>query len=210
MGNKVRRSMRVNAEGFTIVELLIAMVMAGIAMGAIYGVFISSNRSYHTQDKVADAQQRARVGLYFMVRDIRLAGFDPSASAGAGIEEATATKLRFTADRGRDTTGTLGLIDELAEERLTYEFDNANNRIRRGLYEGTGSENWQTLINNVNNVTFTYLDVDGNTIATPVAAADLEDIRVVVISLTVQDNDAQGNTFTRTLNKRANCRNLNF
>lgn len=199
MWNKVRCSVSVNTNGITLIELLIAIVIAGVVMAGIYGVFISSNRAYHTQDRVVDAQQRARVGLYFMVRDMRLAGFDPRDSADAGIEAATATKIRFTADRDRD-----GLIEEAEEERLTYDFDSVNNRIRRCLYEGTGSESWQTLIKKVQNLTFNYLDIDGNSTGNPA------EIRTVEISLTVQDIDAQGNTFTRTLNKRVICRNLTY
>jgi type IV pilus assembly protein PilW len=199
MWNKVRCSVRFNTNGLTLIELLIAMVLGGVIMGGIYGVFVSSNRAYHTQDSVADAQQRARVGLYFMVRDMRLAGFDPRDTADAGIEDATSTKIRFTVDRNRN-----GSIQESLEERFTYEFDSANSRIRRGFDEGTGSESWQPLIKDVNNLTFTYLDIDGN------PAANLAQIRTVAISLTVQDIDAQGNTFTRTLNKRVICRNLTY
>jgi type IV pilus assembly protein PilW len=191
--------------GFTIIELLIAMALVGIVLGAIYSIFISSNRCYHTQDKVVDAQQRVRMGVGFMERDIRLAGFDPLDTAGAGIEVATVQKLRFTADRNRSNG-----IEETDEEKITYEFDSANSRLRRCLYEGTGSMSWQTLINKVNTLTFSYLDGDNNTIAAPVSAADLSDIRIVVISLTVRDTDAQGNAFTRALDTRVICRNLYF
>ena len=113
-----------NRDGFTIIELLLAMALAGIVMGAIYNVFISSNRSYHTQDRVADAQQRVRTGLVFMARDIRMAGFDPTSGAGAGVEVATATKFRFTADMNR-----VNGIEDTDRERITYEYDAANSRL---------------------------------------------------------------------------------
>jgi type IV pilus assembly protein PilW len=205
MWHKAHRVPSLNTHGFSIVELLIAMALTGIVVGSIYNVFISSKRSYHTQDSVADAQQRERMGIGFIERDIRLAGFDPGDTAGAGVELATVHKLRFTADRNRANG-----IEDTDEERITYLFDSANSRLRRCLYEGTGSETWQTIINGVNALTFAYLDVDNNTIATPVSAADLSDIRTVLISLTVQDTDAQGNVFTRTLNARVICRNLYF
>jgi len=192
-------------DGFTIIEMLVAMAITGIVMGAIYNVFISSNRSYHTQNRVADAQQRVRTGLVYMARDIRMAGFDPTSGASAGVEVATATKLRFTADMNRANG-----IEDIDRERITYEYDAANSRLRQCLYEGSGTETWQTLIDNVNALTFTYLDPDGNTIAAPVAAADLGNIKTVVVSLTVQGTDAQGNAFTRTLDPRVICRNLDL
>jgi type IV pilus assembly protein PilW len=185
--------------------VLVAMAIAGIVMGAIYNVFISSNHSYHTQDRVADAQQSVRTGLVYMARDIRMAGFDPTSGASAGVEVATATKLRFTADMNR-----VNGIEDTGRERITYEYDAANSRLRQCLYEGTGSETWQTLIDNVNAMTFTYLDPDDNTITAPVAAADLLNIKTVLVSLTVQGADAHGNAFTRALNSRVICRNLNL
>jgi prepilin-type N-terminal cleavage/methylation domain-containing protein len=196
--------------GFTLVELLIAMAITAIALGAIYGVYISSNRSYKTQDRVVTVQQNVRASADFMIRAIRMAGLDPLAPAadatdtnGGGIKEATATKIRFTADIDMD-----GTIENSNEERVTFEYDAANDWIRRCLYEGTGSESWNTLVDNISDMTLGYLDEEGNAIAAPVAAGDLDDIRTVTISITGQGVDAQGQTFTRTVNIRVTCRNL--
>jgi hypothetical protein len=132
-----------------------------------------------------------------------VAGFDPTGNADAGIEVATASKLRFTADINR-TNG----IEETDSERITYEFDAGNKRFRQCFYEGTPSENWHTLLENVNNLSFSYLDANGTAIAVPVVASDLDDIRMVVVSMTVQGTSAQGTTFFRTLDTKVRCRNL--
>ena len=66
MGNKARRLLRVNPEGFTLIEVMITLAIFGIAMTAIYGLFISSSHSYRTQDGAADAQQRARASIEYM------------------------------------------------------------------------------------------------------------------------------------------------
>jgi len=203
MWDKARRLANLNNDAFTLVELMIVMAMICIVTGSIYGIFISSNRSYYTQDSVVEAQQSVRVGINSMTRDIRAAGFDPQRTADAGIEVATATKLRFTADMNR-----VNGIEETDRERITYEYDAGNNRLRRCLYEGTGSESWQTLINNVSALSFSYLDADGNDLGNPVAAADLESIKTVVISMTVEGENALGGTFTRTLNTRVLFMNL--
>lgn len=184
------------SHGFTLIEIMVAMGIFLVVLGAIYGVFISSNKSYHTQDRVAAAQQGVRVGIDFMVRDIRMLGLDPL-SADAGIVEATDTKILFTSDVDMD-----GTIEEENGERVTYEWDSGNQRLRRCLYEGTGSENWQTLINDVSAMTFAYLDEDDQITAT------LEDIRTVRIQMTCEDIDSQGQAFTRTLDTRIRCRNL--
>lgn len=200
---RTRSSTNIRPGGFTLVEILVALSIMGIAIGAIYGVFIVSNRSYHTQDHVAEAQQGARVGTDFIVRDIRIAGLDPLETAGAGIEEASTTKMRFTADI--DLNGTIDTPQN--EERTTYEYDSVNNRLRRCLYEGTAGESWQTLIDNVSAMSLGYLDANGNIIASPVAATDLASIKTVVILMTCDGTDSQGQTFSRTLNTRVICRN---
>ena len=196
MLKKIRRFFRLRQAGFTMIEVLMALAIGGVAMTAIYSVFISSNRSYHTQDSVADAQQRVRVGVDFIVSDLRMAGFDPLGTALAGIEVASNTKVRVTADIDMD-----GTIDNANRERVTYEF--ANNSLRQCLYEGTASESWQTLIEDVNPTSrFSYLDANGATTTT--------DIRVVAITMRALAADAQGHSFSRELATRVNCRNLSM
>jgi len=196
MRNKARRLWGMKTDGFTIIEMLVAMALVGIVMGAIYGVFASSNRSYHTQDSVADAQQNVRAGIDFMVRDLRMAGLDPLDKAGAGIETAAGSNLRFTADLDMDgiidNPDASDGIDEADLERVAYEYDGAN-LLERVLYKADGTEeDRQTLVDNVSALQFTYPD----------AAS-------VVISMTVRGTDAHGQIFTRTLNTRVSCRNLN-
>lgn len=197
-------------KGFTLTEILIALAIMAVTVGAIYGVYISSNQSYRTQDRVVAVQQAVRASADFMVREIRMAGLDPLSPAtdatdtnGAGIKVATATRIRFTADIDMD-----GTIDDANEERITYEYDAANDRITRYLYEGTGSESSNPMAENITAMSFSYLDEEENAIAVPVAAGDLDDIRTVVISITGQGIDSQGQNFTRNLSTRVNCRNL--
>jgi hypothetical protein len=152
---------------------------------------------------VVEVQQNVRVGIDFMARDIRAAGFDPLGTADAGIEVATATKLRLTSDMNR-----VNGIEDTNRERITYEYDAVNNDLLQLLYEGTASATSEILIDDVSALTFTYLDSGGNDLGNPVPAANLADIRTVLISLTCQGTDAQGQTFTRTLNTRVISMNL--
>lgn len=190
--------------GFTLIELMVALAIMSVISVVIYGVFTLSIRSYTTQSVAADVQQSVRTAMEIMVADIRAAGFDPTLSDNFGIELATATKLRFTSD----SDGTLlnGVVDDTNSERITYEFQ--ANQLNQILYEGTGSEDTpQPLISDVQNLTFTYFDTDGNTLGSPVPAAMLADIRTVEISMTVQEPAGRGNPVSRTLTKRVKCRN---
>lgn len=58
-------------KGFTLVELMIAMVISLIVLAGIYNVFISSNRSYFIQESITDMQQNARASIEFMARELR-------------------------------------------------------------------------------------------------------------------------------------------
>ncbi|MBA3035710.1 MAG: prepilin-type N-terminal cleavage/methylation domain-containing protein [Desulfobacterium sp.] len=202
IGNKAPRLFRVNTNGFTLIELMITIAISSIAMFAIYGVFISSNHAYRTQEGAVDAQQRARVGLDLMVRNIRMAGLDPLGSAGAGIEVATASNIRFTADV--DMTGA---IDTANDERLTYNYNNVDtlNQIR---YEGTASQNFQPMLDRVRALTFTYRNAAGGIIVAPVTGAALANIRSVDITITCDGVGERGQILTRTLSTRVNCRNI--
>jgi type IV pilus assembly protein PilW len=232
-GDKSRRFYKSDTKGFTLVEAMIGIALTGLILGAIYSVFSSANKTYFTQDSVADTQQRARIGLDMMVRDIRMAGLDPMLAYIAGIEEATATKIRFTADKNMS-----GAIENepgvnVSRERLTYEYD--PNTLNLYHYEGADRgllplpvallliDNVVPAIDNVTRLPlpllpfFTYRDADGVAIPTPVSASNLANIRTVDISITcLGKNWKQGanwnindnRVIARTLQTRISCRNL--
>ena len=61
--------------GLTLIELLIALVLSGILIAALYRVFISQQNISTVQDQVADMQQNVRVAIGQMTREIRMAGY---------------------------------------------------------------------------------------------------------------------------------------
>jgi type IV pilus assembly protein PilW len=176
----------------------VALTTATILILATLAIASISMQTYGTQERVADAQQGVRAALDLMVRDIRMAGYDPMAlsngpTAGIGILAAADTKLQFSADLNADRVDNGGL------ENLTYFYDAANKRLRQK--EG-GKAYPQTFIENVSALKFSYLDAGGD------PAAGLDDIVTVVVTLTVEDRYHKDATFQRTLSSRINCRNL--
>ncbi|MGD9369212.1 MAG: prepilin-type N-terminal cleavage/methylation domain-containing protein [Desulfobacteraceae bacterium] len=187
-----------NSSGFTLVELMVALATATIFILATLTISDMSMQTYRAQERVSDAQQGVRAALNLMVRDIRMAGYDPMAlsngpTAGIGILAATDTKLQFSADLNADQ------VDSGGTENLTYFYDAANKRLRQK--EG-GKAYPQTFIENVSALKFSYLDAGGE------PAAGLDDIVTVVVTLTVEDRYHKDVTFQRTLTTRINCRNL--
>jgi prepilin-type N-terminal cleavage/methylation domain-containing protein len=61
--------------GITLIELLVALAIFGVIIGAIYRVFSSQARAYAVQDQVVEVQQDIRGAMELMVRDLRMAGF---------------------------------------------------------------------------------------------------------------------------------------
>jgi len=59
----------------TLIELLVAMVICAILIGAVYRVLISQQKIYAVQQDVVDMQQNARLAIIQMTREIRMAGF---------------------------------------------------------------------------------------------------------------------------------------
>jgi prepilin-type N-terminal cleavage/methylation domain-containing protein len=62
-------------KGFTLLELLIAMGVSFIIMGAVYVIYTTSVSTYRVQDMVISLQDRLRFGLEHLKRDITLASF---------------------------------------------------------------------------------------------------------------------------------------
>jgi type IV pilus assembly protein PilW len=71
----MNRSVFKKKNGLTLIELLIALVLSGILIAALYQLFIRQQKTYTVQDQVADMQQNIRVAIDQMTREIRMAGY---------------------------------------------------------------------------------------------------------------------------------------
>jgi prepilin-type N-terminal cleavage/methylation domain-containing protein len=65
---------RRNMDGFSLIELLVAMAATLVVSGAIYGLLASGNNAFRRQPEVADRQQNIRVAMDFIFRDVVNAG----------------------------------------------------------------------------------------------------------------------------------------
>ena len=197
------------SQGFTLVELIVAMAMVSLVMAAIYSVFVRSNRVYISQEQVVAAQQEARSAMEILGREIRMAGFIAAnnqpggldlitaaawaGTPGSAIEVATVntplktTILAFKSDLDGD-----GATD--AVRYIYYHSDHATanrrNTLTRqvltwsgGAWNDPSGAGEQTFLENIQNLTLTYQLADGTTATAP---GNPGDIRGVVLSLTAQ------------------------
>jgi hypothetical protein len=60
--------------GLTLIELMVALAICFIVIGAVYRAFTSQQRTYAIQDQVAEAQQNARAAMNILMRDLWMVG----------------------------------------------------------------------------------------------------------------------------------------
>jgi type IV pilus assembly protein PilW len=188
----------VKSAGFTLIEVLMCIAILSIVFGTVYRSFDIFSRSYTTENVKAGVQQKTRIGIDLMARDIRLAGLDPLGLANAGfISGSTNTSsIQFTADHNYD-----GDFDD-PFENITYALN--GDVLEQTSDLGTGPVA-ATLLNNVTDLTFTYLDATDIPMAEPIQVGE---VRTVLISLTLQRPAGRDKPVSRTYTTRVRCRNL--
>lgn len=88
--------------GFTLYELLVAVVVATILIVMVYTVYTKASRSYRNQSMAVAMQQHARFAIDHLRRDIALAGFNatPNSTLDPNVCMQPASPLRaITAKR---------------------------------------------------------------------------------------------------------------
>ena len=209
-----------SVDGFTLVELIIALGLMSLVFGMMVAFFMNLTRSSVAQNAAAEAQHSARAGIDYVVHDLRMAGLDPHKTAGAGIEEISpaGTKLRFSTDRcdqpinssGCDKPSPDGDLNDQSEE-VTYLYDSERKSLRRCFYESI--PNRETCVNLLDRVApnpngiplFTFLDNENNEVTENL---DRDRIRAVVFTLTIEAPAGLKKTTARTYSSRVRLRNI--
>lgn len=91
-----------NHQGFTLIEIVVAMAVAFIVAGAIFATFRAQQMTHITQRELVGMQQNLRSAVYFITRDLRMVGHDPTWNAGAAILVADEGSFQFQADLDGD------------------------------------------------------------------------------------------------------------
>lgn len=84
-------------QGFSLVELMVAMAISLLLLGGVIAIFVSSRSSYETTDSLSRIQENGRFALDTIIGDIRAAGFGGCARAPkyVGTSLASATDLKW-------------------------------------------------------------------------------------------------------------------
>lgn len=188
-------------QGFTLVEVMIAMFVSILVMASLATVYIAQTQSYSQQDDLAAIQQDLRGALVLLPMEMRLAGCDPTESNAAGVINATRTNFHFTLDiAGNPVTPQSGDGDvNDADEDITFSLFNPDPLIanadanNNGIVDNGGAD-WsgtgslgrnngpgpQPLADNIEALEFNYILNNGTSTLTP---GNLNRIRSVQVSI---------------------------
>ncbi|RJP87659.1 MAG: prepilin-type N-terminal cleavage/methylation domain-containing protein [Desulfobacteraceae bacterium] len=205
--------------GFTLVELLIAMALTTVVMAVIVSAYQVQVRGKNTQEALTEMTQTARAAFEIMESEIRMAGLDPTEDANARIIVANVAELVFSLDRRSDGAsnrpdGDCCDENEVVRFHLTNDGndDGVNDNIATGVEchlgretgggldpaQGCGGRNGlQPLARNVDALNFVYLTDDNNgdgapdVMATPVATQIARDaIRSIEVTIVARAGTA--------------------
>ncbi len=170
------------SDGFTLLELMIALALGSIIITQVYLAYVTQKKSSITQERVAEMQQNLRATMYHLVHNLRMAGYNPSGGAScAGFSQAAVGSMDFSMDlNGNGNCSDSG-------ERIQFAFSGGVDANNDGIPDGgtpaslgmqtNGTGGYQPIGENIESFEFHYLDKDGN------ATTTLSDIRSVQISL---------------------------
>jgi len=166
--------------GFTLVELLVAMALASFLLAGGLSVFTYSNQTYTTEGEIVGAQQTVRSALQIMTYEVRMAGYVPLAVRAAlgayqQLEEATPTAMTFLADPNSDGTPekVRYTLTGTTLTRESKEWNGASFAAQTGVV---------TLAETITALSFVYTYADG-TQGVPASSVDRGKVRAVTVTL---------------------------
>jgi type IV pilus assembly protein PilW len=179
-------------DGFTLIEVLIGLAIIGIVSATILSSFQSQQRSYIVQENVAAMQQNLRAGMDMMVREIRMAGYDPTGKDVAGIESAGSNVIIFSKDKNGDED-----TDD-SNEYITYSLFTSNGIQQMGRKSVITATVNEPMADNIEALEFFYTLADSSQTLNPADLTAIRSIRVTMLARTERQDKNFMNTRTYT------------
>jgi len=187
---------RRNDEGFTMVELLVALSIMATVIAILAAVLIGSVHTQRETMSRAEIQAAARQTVALMATELRQTGADPRIPpvGVVGVAAADSTSVRIRADLNGD--GAIGTTEP--SEDVTYTYNPNTQTVSRN--PGTGA---QALQNHVTNLRFTYFDSeDAPLTSLPLSTTDRALVHSIGLTLTCDTPDSHPLTLTTRITLR--------
>ncbi|MDX1412511.1 MAG: hypothetical protein R3351_10165 [Nitrospirales bacterium] len=190
--------------GFTLVEVVLALGLSLLTLSVLYSIYVAELKAQLVREEILDAQQRARVVVDLVSRELFMAGFDPAGVnrdanptndfQGVGIDS---KGLWVRADLNGN-----GITND-PNESITFSHDVPSRTLRRN----TGGGN-QPFAEDIELFQATLLDQQGHPTGIP---SEVREVELIVTARTAASDPKffKNEGFrTVTLQSRVTPRNL--
>ncbi len=169
-----RRSPRRQA-GWTLLETLVAMGVAGLFLLALYGFYRFNLQTLSAETARLSVRESSRLALDFLVRELRMAGARPVRDGSCDgferllVAEAQTVVFQYDFRGGRLDSPADGCPDD-PSERVRYTYDAPAQMLRRA----TGKGSAQPFIGHIpaDGFLLSYFDRDGTPLLPPLDPAE--------------------------------------
>ncbi len=106
-----------HSQGFTLTEIMVALVISSILMAGVLTIMSSSKRTYALQSELSDLQENARFVMEELARDIRIAGYKGCRSDLLPIDAQTLLPINLGPPFNATLNGTSVNNRDITEEK---------------------------------------------------------------------------------------------
>jgi len=193
-----------DVRGFTLVEVILALVLSTVTIGVIYQLYLSQVKNQAVRENTLDMQQQARAAMDLVSRELKMAGFDPRGVNRDPLRGNDFFGVTFDSSQlniRADLNGNGVPTD--SNESIVFSHDSETMTLRRNTGGGR-----QPLGENIEAFSVKYFDSEGK------ITTRSENIRQVEVSITARTENADpqyphnGGYRKITLQLRVTPRNL--
>ncbi|RFF27319.1 hypothetical protein DZK25_07910 [Wenzhouxiangella sp. 15181] len=88
--------------GFTLIELMVAMVLSLFLLGGVILMYVSTKSTYEDVDRLSRLQENVRFASDYLVRDVRNAGFRDEMTLTIGNADEISDRMAVVSDDGTE------------------------------------------------------------------------------------------------------------
>ena len=172
-----------NQKGFSLIEMMVVVVILGLIVLGLVTFFTGGAKSWVAGQSQLEAQRNARQAMDRMVREIR--------EGKNVISGSNTSKIK------------VDYLDSFAKDPVTYQLNGT-------ILEREVNSNSNPVINNVQNLSFKYLDSSGAEVIPPLTPENKKALEISKAHINLEvDVDNDGNPDI-TLNTDVNLRNYGY
>jgi prepilin-type N-terminal cleavage/methylation domain-containing protein len=177
-------------EGFSLLELILALAIGLIILGVLVNSFIAQRTNYDYQEQQVEMIQTARAAMDMISGEIIMGGYDPLGKLqrknseqidfSGVVYNADQLEVRGDLDGSGSIAGGSGTNPESwtfdENERIVYRLDEEMHILRRKL--GGAGATFQPFAENVTAFSFAYFDANGNKIEDEANTGDIRQVQI--------------------------------